>query len=65
MPRKVGIDRGVYLGDDGAATFIFLETNPSWKDLQQHENMRNKKSIDGYTSIFQSSMKEVFRRRTI
>jgi hypothetical protein len=61
--RKVRIDRAIYLVDDGTKTYRFLERNPSWKDLPQHENKNNKKSIDGYARIFRNSGRKIFRYR--
>jgi hypothetical protein len=64
MPeRKVRIDRAVYLVDDGTKTYRFLGGNPSWKDLTQSENKRNKKSIDGYARIFRNGRRKIFRYR--
>jgi hypothetical protein len=62
--RKVRIDRAVYLADDYARTYRFLEGNPSWKGLSQSENKENKKSIDDYARIFQDGKSKVFRYRT-
>jgi hypothetical protein len=59
--RKVRIDRAIYLVDDSARTYRFLQRNPSWKDLPQSENKENKKSIDGYIRIFRNGKSKVFR----
>jgi hypothetical protein len=61
--RKVKIGRAVYLVDDRAKTYIFLERNLSWKELSQHRNRKNKKSIDGYARFFRNGKSRAFRYR--
>ncbi|MEM2139620.1 MAG: hypothetical protein QXJ74_05525 [Nitrososphaera sp.] len=63
MVRRLKIDRAVYLVDDSARTYRFLERNPDWQSLGSDENRKNKKSIDGYTRIFRDGSRKVFRCR--
>lgn len=63
MVRRLKIDRAVYIVDDSARTYRFLERNPKWQNLGSRQNQKNKKSIDGYTRIFRDGKRKVFRYR--
>ncbi|TSA38730.1 MAG: hypothetical protein D4R64_01960 [Porphyromonadaceae bacterium] len=62
MTRKVKIDKGIYEINDETKTYKFHKRNHDWERLDDDENEKNKKSIDGYTRIFRDGREKMFIR---
>jgi hypothetical protein len=60
MPSELRIDRAIYLVDHKAKSYRFLRRNPHWRKLDQSQNERNKRTIDGYTRIFRNGRRKTF-----
>lgn len=63
MPKRLKIDRAIYLVDDKTKTYRLLSRNPEWENLRPQENERNKRLIDGYTRVFKVGRRKTFRYR--
>jgi hypothetical protein len=60
MRRELKIDHGIYLIDDSTRTYLFLRSNPEWKEMTAKENEYNKRQIDGYFRVMKDGTKREF-----
>jgi hypothetical protein len=58
--KKIKIDRAVYLVDTKTRTYKYLSKNPNWKNLTKQENIRNKRSILGFTRILKNRRRKIY-----
>lgn len=60
MLKLLKIDKSIYLVDDEDQSYRFYKRNPNWQKLTKKQNLKNKKSLNGYTRMFRNDTTKKF-----